>query len=109
MGDTKVTINPEFIPAFAVSDGVRAGVVALAEQAKSEAVALAQDFKETGEYASSFEVSTDDITLLTRPGKRAAGILTNVAPYSAAVEWGNSHHPKAHRVLGRVLDRLRAT
>jgi hypothetical protein len=108
MGNTTVTINPEFFPAFAVSDGIRAGVVALAEEAKTEAEALAQDFRETGEYASLFEVSTDDITLLTRPSKRAAGILTNVAPYSAAVEWGNSHHPKAHRVLGRVLDRLKA-
>lgn len=94
--------------AMAVSPEVRAVVVAEAERAKTIAEGLAQEFRRTGRYASSFEVTSETVKLTTRAGAHdvAAGQLTNRAPYAAAVEWGNSHDRKPHRVLGRTLDAM---
>lgn len=111
MGNTTFKSNPKAFADMAVGPEVRAIVVAVAEKAKSEAEGLAQSFRVTGEYASSFEVTSETVTLDTRAGSHpvAAGVLTNTSRHAAAVEWGNAHNHKAHRVLGKTLDRLRAT
>jgi hypothetical protein len=87
---------------------VRASVLAIAEVAKTQAIALSADFRVTGEYMASFNVRSDTQMLKTGFGSHpvAAGILENLAPYAAAVEWGNAHDHKPHRVLGRVLTTL---
>lgn len=94
---------------IALGGEVRAAVVAEAERAKAIAVGLSQDFRITGEYADSFEVTSETVTITTRgvgPHDVAAGRLTNISDYAAALEWGNEHAHRAHRVLGRTLDQL---
>lgn len=94
--------------AMAVGEEIRAAVTAEAEKAKGIAVGLAQDFRVTGEYADSFEVSTKTTNLKTGFGSHevAAGVVTNVAPYAAAVEYGNARDHRPHHVLTRTLDSL---
>lgn len=97
---------------MAVGVEVRAALAAEAERAKSIAVGLAQEFRVTGEYADSFEVTDDTIDWTGEyPGPRAAARLTNTAPYAAAVEWGyegrsDAPSSSAHHVLKRTLDAL---
>lgn len=97
--------------ALAVSEGVRAVCVFEAERAKAIAEGFAQDFKITGEYADSFEVTSATVPVETAEGphEAAAGILVNTSDHAAAVEWGNSHDHRPHRVLGRTLDGLGGT
>lgn len=92
---------------LAVSRGMRDALKQIAERGKTIAEGLAQDFRITGEYADSFEV-TDETVEWTGlyPGPRAAVNLTNTAPYAAGVEWGNAHDHKPHRVLARTADML---
>jgi hypothetical protein len=93
--------------AMAVGPEIRAALRQVAEVGKEIAEELAQDFRVTGEYADSFEVSDETIEWQGRfSGPRAAARLTNTAPHAAAVEWGNEHSHRNHRVLGRTLDRL---
>lgn len=94
--------------AMAVGPEIRAAVMAEAERAKGIAEGLAEEFRRTGEYADSFEVTSETVRLQTAVGSHpvAAGRLTNTSGHAAAVEWGNSHDHRAHRVLGRTLDVL---
>lgn len=93
---------------MAVGGELRAAVVAVAEKGKAVGEGLAQDFRVTGDYAASFEVTSATVRLDTSAGSHdvAAGVLTNTSDHAAAVEWGNEHDHRAHRVLGRILDRL---
>lgn len=99
--------------ALAVSPKVRAAMEAEATRAKEIAEALAADFVKTGDYASSFEVSTETVPLTTRFGVHevAAGVLTNTSGHAAAVEYGykgrsDSESSSAHHVLGKTLAAL---
>lgn len=105
MAGSSFKANNAAFAAMAVGPELRAACLAIAEKAKADAIALAADFAQTGEYLNSFEVTSTTTELRTGFGSHpvAAGVLTNVSPHAAAVEWGNKRDPKAHHVLGRVL------
>lgn len=92
----------------AVGPELSAAVVAIAEKGKTEAIALSQDFRKTGNYIESFRVRADVVPLRTGFGVHdvAAGILENFSPHAVPVEWGNKNDHRPHRVLGRVLTTL---
>ena len=94
--------------AMAVSPEIEAAVLAIAEKGKAEAIALSADFIKTGDYEKSFEVRPEITQLRTAFGTHdvATAVLENTSPHAAAVEWGNAHDHRPHRVLGRVLDGL---
>lgn len=100
--------NSKGFKELAVSPDVAAAVLLVAEKAKTEAIALSEGFRRSGEYIDSFEVRSETVILKTHFGAHpvAAGILENKAPYAAAVEWGNKDDHRPHRVLGRVLTTL---
>ena len=99
--------NQAGFKAMANSPELHAACAAAADEAKAIAEGLSQDFRVTGEYADSFEVTDETIDWHGEyPGPRAAGRLTNHAPYAAAVEWGNEHVDQPHHVLKRTLDAL---
>lgn len=91
--------------AMAIGPEIRAAVKAEAERAKGVAEGLAEDFRVTGNYADSFEVSDSTTELRTGFGSHpvATGVLTNISEHAAAVEWGNEHMRRPHRVLARTL------
>lgn len=65
---------------------------------------------DTGEYASSWQVSRSEVEINDR--SRVAAKLENTAGYAAAVEWGyagrkGEPNRPAHRVLGRTLEHMR--
>lgn len=93
---------------MAVSPEIAAAVLAIAEEGKAEAEGLSSDFIRTGDYIASFGVRPAITELRTGFGSHAVAtaILENTSDHAAAVEWGNSHDHRAHRVLGRVLDGL---
>lgn len=95
--------------AMAAGPEVAAAVRAEAEKAKLIAEALSQDFRVTGEYASSFVVTEGETELQTEFGPHAVatGTLTNTSAHAAAVEWGNANDDVAHHVLGRTAAALR--
>lgn len=93
--------------AMAVGPEIRRALSEVAEKAKGIAEGLAEPFRDTGEYVDSFEVSEETIQWQGRfSGPRAASRLTNTSGHAAAVEWGNEHAHRNHRVLGRTLDAL---
>lgn len=104
--------NEAFFKKMAVGPEIKGIVKSIAEDAKTIAKSLSQGFRITGEYADSFEASTEIIEWTGQyPGPRISGKLTATAPYSAAVEWGykgrsQAETSSAHRVLGRTLDLL---
>lgn len=107
-----MSYKPNFAGFRAAINGpeVRAMLRAEAEKAKTVAEGLSQDFRVTGEYASSFETSIVEVTDVGS-GTRPAARLTNTAGYAAAVEWGfegRAAEPtrSAHHVLKRTLDAL---
>lgn len=92
----------------AVSADIRAAVMAEAERAKGIAEGLAEEFKVTGEYAASFEVTSETQSLSTGYGSHevAAGVLTNSSEHAAAVEWGNARDHRPHHTLAHTLEAL---
>lgn len=92
----------------AMANGPEAYAVlrAKAEEAKAVAEGLAQDFRITGDYADSFEVAEEPDTM-ENGETRASALLKNTSDHAAAVEWGNEHAHRAHRVLGKALDAVR--
>lgn len=107
-GDVTFQWNSSAFRAMAVGPEIAAAVVAEAERAKAIAEGLAEDFRVTGEYAESFEVSAQTTQLRTGFGSHdvATGVLTNTSDHAAAVEWGNARDNRAHHVLGRTLEAL---
>lgn len=93
---------------MAVGDEVRGAVVAEAMRARETAKAMAEEFRVTGDYADSFEVTTTDTQLRTAFGEHAVATATleNVSDHAAAVEWGNANDGRAHHVLSRALESL---
>lgn len=93
---------------MAIGPEVQAAVLAIAEEAKAIAEGLSEEFRKTGDYADSFNVRASETVLTTGFGSHpvAAGILENLSPHAAAVEWGNTHDHRPHRVLGRTLEAL---
>lgn len=101
--------NDAGLAAWAKGPEVQAACLAIAEKAKTTAEALAEDFRETGEYAESFEVRPVEVVVDGRA--RAAAELRNTSGHAAAVEWGYGGRADApgqtpHRVIGRALDAL---
>lgn len=93
--------------AMAVGPEARAIVKAEAERAKGIAEGLSQDFRITGEYADSFEVQ--ETTVGPAEGfkhRHAAARLVNTSDHAAAVEFGNEHVQRPHRVLRRTLEAM---
>lgn len=107
MALTKFTPDNDGFRQIATSPEMRAALKEVAEKAKAIAEGLAQDFRVTGDYADSFEITEDTVRWDGEyPGPRAAASLVNTSDHAAAVEWGNDHSHKTHRVLGRTLDML---
>lgn len=107
------TPNSAGIQALAVSPEMSAVVGRIAERGKEIAEDLSQDFRRTGEYASSFETAVEiqRDPVGRHPHERAVGLLRNTSDHAAAVEFGyegRSGDPgsSAHHVLGRMLDAL---
>lgn len=105
--------NPAWFKAMAIGPEIRAVLQEVAEKGEGIAEGLSQDFRITGEYADSFEVSTETILDFggKYPGPRAAARLENTAPYAMDVEYGHGERHDAapedgHRVLGKTLDML---
>jgi hypothetical protein len=93
---------------MAVGSEIATAVLAIAEKGKAEAEAMSADFTDSGDYEKSFHVRPEITQLRTGFGTHsvATAILENTSDHAAAVEWGNAHSHKPHRVLGRVLDEL---
>lgn len=115
MADGVYRPNSAGFKALAVSPKVREAVEAEAARGKVIAEGLSQDFRKTGNYADSFEVSNETVELNTKFGSHpvAAGVLTNKAGYAAAVEYGfkgrsAEESSSAHHILGRTLEALAA-
>lgn len=90
---------------------VRAALLAEGERAKEIAVAMSQDFRITGEYADSFEVTEIEVDF--PQGSRPAVRLTNTSGHAAPVEYGyrgsaSESGQSAHHVMKRTLDALGA-
>jgi hypothetical protein len=98
--------NPQGWREITNSPEIHAALAEVAEKAKAFAEGLAQDFRETGEYADSFVVVPT--TVLWRRGPRAAVRLENTSDHAAAVEWGKNGDQHPHRTLGRTLDALKS-
>jgi len=100
--------NSKGFKELAVSPDVAAAVLAVAEKAKTDAIALSQDFRKTGDYIDSFDVIPVELMLKTSFGTHpvAGAILENYSGHAVPVEWGNKNDHKPHRVLGRVLTTL---
>lgn len=71
---------------------------AKAEAEKAAAIARGIAPHDSGEYAAGIEVSVETGGIRN---DRKIGVVTATAPYSAAVEFGNSRSP-AHHVLQRA-------
>lgn len=103
MARSNVDYTPSAAGFKAMRNGpeIQAVCVAVAEKAKGYAVSIAP--RDSGEYASSFQVDRITVIFTSGPGKgpRVGARLVNKAPYAAAVEWRHGH-----RVLGRTLDFL---
>lgn len=94
--------------AISNSPELHAALAEVAEKAKTIAEGLAQDFRRSGDYASSFTVTPTTVLWEGRfSGPRAAARLENTSDHAAAVEWGNRHSTESHRTLGRTLDALK--
>lgn len=96
---------------IANSPQMRQALKAVANDAKVYAESISEEFRKSAEdsYADSFEVDADltvDFTETEFSGPRAAAQLKNTSDHAAAVEWGNEHSHRAHRVLGRTLDHM---
>jgi hypothetical protein len=78
--------------------GVTAAAVAVAHQIATVARAIAP--KDTGEYAAGIGVTVEQVGA---KHPRRGAVVTASAPYSAAVEFGNSH-TQAHHVLKRAAE-----
>ncbi|HVX20885.1 MAG TPA: hypothetical protein VHB02_06035 [Acidimicrobiales bacterium] len=104
--------NHEGFAALAVSDEIRSAVRARTEQAEALAIEFSADFVsdrhgDGQRYIDSFETYLTTAEVGEEfPHESAVGVLKNTAPWAAAVEWGNSHAQKPHRVFGRVVDAL---
>jgi hypothetical protein len=100
--------NHEGFKALAVSPEVSRVLLEVAEKGKAIAEGLAQPFRESGNYADSFNARLDVTQLKTRFGTHAAamGVLENTSRHAAAVEWGNKHDSKAHHVISRTAEAL---
>lgn len=108
MSKTTFKPNSAGFREMAVGEELRRATLEVAEKAKVDGISLAQDFRVTGDYADSFEATSETVKLRTSFGEHevAAGVLTNRSEHAAAVEWGNARDHRPHRVLGRVLDEL---
>lgn len=101
--------NRDGINEIARSPGVRAALAGVAAQAKADAVAMSESFRETGDYINSFDIDSDTIDWVGEyPGRRGAAILVNHSDHAAAVEFGNKRIGDGHHVLARTLAALRA-
>lgn len=104
--------NRRGLEQMATSPKMQEVVLRVAEKAKTIAEGISQEFRDTGEYADSFEIIPTEVTVNIRfPHKAAGAQLRNTAGYAAAVEWGKggtAAQPgrKAHHVLARTLAEL---
>lgn len=105
MSDVRVELNKAGWDAIALSPEVLAACMAEAERGKAFAVGIAP--VDTREYSESFDVDPDVVTYF-RSGPRVAARLVNTAEHAAAVEFGNEHVKRPHRVLGRTAAYLGA-
>lgn len=96
--------NQAGITALALGPGAQAAVLDKAEKAKAAAVALAEEFRQTGHYADSFEVTATTVVIRGKP--RAGARLENTARYATVVEIGRKG-AEGHHVIARALDTLR--
>lgn len=108
MGNVSFKANSEAFKAMAVGPEITAIVTEVASKALQVAESLAEPFRRTGDYMSSFNVRAEVVTLRTGFGSHpvSAGILENTSDHAAAVEWGNKKDSHAHHVLGRTLEEI---
>jgi len=102
----EVHLNSAGFAAMALGPEVRHVLMEVGKKGKAFAESISP--RDTGEYASSFEL-VEGTTLTFGRTPHAEVLLRNTAPYAAAVEWGNGEHAAAgqgHRVLGRTAAAL---
>lgn len=95
----------------ALGPEIRKSLLAIAENGKNYAESISQDFRQTGDYADSFQIveASVDIHANDRAIKfRAAARLENTSEHAAAVEFGNRGR-EAHHVLARTGAWLEST
>ncbi|MFC9941262.1 HK97 gp10 family phage protein [Nocardiopsis alba] len=81
------------------SPQMEAAMVRNARGLQSRAEALATEHRRTGQYLSSFSISST--TQGGVKGDRAEATLRNSAPHATLVEWGGEHM-EAQRIMGRA-------
>lgn len=104
-------VNRKGIRDHAKGPEVLALVLAVGEEAKAAAVALAQPIRKTGNYESSFGVRPEMLTIARL--RRHIAVVENTSPHAAAVEWGRYGRApgtgqSAHHIFGRTLDAMAA-
>lgn len=101
-----VKFNDKAFIELAVGPEVRAACMAEVAKAKAIAEALAAEFTDTGDYASSFD--TEDVTVVGIGREPRGGArLVNSSNHATAVELGPYKTTvTGHRVLGRTLEAL---
>ncbi len=108
--------NNKGINQIAVGPEIRAALWQVAEKAKAIAQGIATESIRTGDYADSFELREETVTLPKDKYKRprAAVILENTSPHAVFVEVGHrddntKQEIPGHHVLSRTLDELMQT
>ena len=101
--DVRYEPNEAGFKKMALSPDILDACIAEAERGKAFAEAIApRSGDDEGEpYADSFDV-TPTTTRVFRGSPRVAAVLSNDVPHAAAIEFGNAHVKKPHRVFGRT-------
>lgn len=97
--------NPRAFAQMGRGPEIQAACLSVAGKAQTIAEGLAAEHVYSGEYLASFNVRATEVEWGGH--LRAAGILENLSPHAAAVEWANAQDPTAYRVLGRTAAALR--
>lgn len=103
MDDVKYEPSKAGFAAMMMSPKLLAICVAEAERGKAfaEIVSPRSNDGRGRPYADSFDVQPITTTAF-RGGPRVGAELSNDAPHAAAVEFGNAHVRRPHRVIGRT-------
>lgn len=108
----RFVLNRKGIAACAVGPELKQAVHDIAEhRAKPFAEAISEQFRDTGEYAESFEVNDTFTHEIGKPPMlRVAAELANTSGHALIVEVGTAAtNGVGHRVLRNTLEHLDAT
>lgn len=97
--------NHKGIGQILASRQMEAAMLDRARGLQRRAEALAAEHRRTGEYLSSFSISST--TKGGVKGDRAEAVLRNSAPHATLVEWGGEHM-EPQRIMGRAAGEVTA-